>query len=171
MPHAFPRAIAKLALSILVVVITGAAASAAQAHAITCNGTETASFTPPLTDTLQPVTISVSQKIGPCGPQSLIATNDYPVTRNYSCNIFTGGLVTNTFTWSNGEQSTYSFNARVAIVDGSFLVAQIGKISSGLYAGRSAIGIVTLAPDETLASGNCETGLNSASGSYSLTIL
>jgi hypothetical protein len=173
MSYTFARALPKLVLSIFIVMVTGTASITAQALPVICNGTETASFTPALSHTNQSTTVSISQNIGPCGSSSLTATNNYQVTRDFSCSTFTGGPGINTFKWSNGEESTYSFNAVIAIINGSFLITQIGTINGGPYTNRPAIGIVELAPGDggNVLDSCAANGVSNANGAYRLTIL
>ncbi len=169
MSHSRLHSLLKLALS-LCIAIAGATAISAQAQ-VTCYGTETANFDPPLSNTAQPTTVTISQTLSNCLLSPLTATNNYQLTRDFSCTTFTGGPGASTFTWSDGEQSTFTFNAVVVITNGTFIITQTGTITSGRYNGQSVIAAVTLTP----SGGNgvltdCATsGVASASGVYTLT--
>ncbi len=150
--------------------------AAADALGVTCGppSSQTSTFTPPLTNTPQPVTVQVSTQYGPCTAASApgltsgsrTAAISYP---NRSClDLLDSSPLTFTITWNTGQKSTISGNTTATVVGAALVVTVTGNVTSGLFQGGSVIQTVTgPATDITL----CTLGLGTVSSIYSLVTL
>lgn len=126
-----------------------APAAHAAAADITCVGTETQTFSPGLLLTPQTETLTVHSIYSPCvsagDPSITFGTTDFSLTLPLSCLDLPGSKSgAMFFNWSNGSQSTFSFNRIVTIVGGDLVVAETGVITAGEFFGdtvqRTVIG-------------------------------
>ncbi|MGV2287255.1 hypothetical protein AAHK20_00955 [Trinickia sp. YCB016] len=160
--------------------LLGLSGFATQAHAqsATCLGSETATFNPPMTNTLRNLEITAIASYSTCvvtGVSGITSvTVDDQFTRSYSCTeLLGGGSGTRVFNWSNGQSSTLSYTAYSQVVNGNYVIIFLGKVSVGLFQGQSATVVLTLA---SLSQANFLTacsgsGITSVNGPSSLTIL
>ncbi len=117
-----------------------------------CTGTETATFTPGLTNTPTMTQVSTDTNLSSCvhllvPPLLMPATSSSNPVREYSCLTLIGGGTSNrVINWANGETSHYTAQVTSNIVQGNLVVVRTGVITAGRYAGRSIVGTVVLTP-------------------------
>jgi len=149
--------------------------SAQPAHAaslLLCEGTETATFNPPLTNTPTLTTVSVTEDLDYC-PLGGVVTGDasgaFQVTA--SCTTETLAPVTVTYSWNTGQSSTVSYteSSITRLADGSDLVVAVGTVTAGLDQGEAAENeIVEPVLDLTACSGS---GVAQVTGPETLTFV
>jgi hypothetical protein len=140
---------------------------------LTCQGTESIAYSPPLTPTPRATKISAETIFGPCVSTDPSISGGlahvHAVSPSASCDELTKGTVRTTLTWSNGNTSTFSATRTTDDVNGEVVTTDTGVIVSGEFAGNDATEVVVL-PDLDPAS--CETtGIASASGTATFKIL
>jgi hypothetical protein len=164
-----------LSLSALVVgVIGGAAAPGAGALTqVTCNGLNSVTYSPAVTNTPGTTTISSSSTFAPClsltNPSIVAGAIASTVTTTASCTTLLGSFsATNVITWNTGQTSTLVGNAYTERVDGQPVVLVLGSIVSGLFRGATVTQQTVLTGD---LSGCLGSGLTGTSGPAVLTIV
>ncbi len=146
---------------------------AATLGTLTCQGTESIAYSPPLTPAPQATKISAETTFGPCVSTDLSIDGGmarvHAVSPSASCDGLTEGTVKTTITWSNGNTSTFSATRTTDDINGQIVTTDTGVIASGEFAGNKATEVTTL-PDLDPAA--CETtGIASASGTATFEIL
>ena len=150
----------------------------AVAQAVVCEGTESASYSPPLTNTPQTVQITSTTSYNPCLVTGVSGITSGTVAAqfvrdNFSCQaLLNGGPGKGIINWSNAQSSTFSFTATNVGENGLLVATLVGNISAGLFQGQTAIGVITLtnlseADFLTACSGS---GVPALSGTSTLTI-
>jgi hypothetical protein len=140
---------------------------------VTCNGINTVTYSPALTNTTQTTRITDDSAFGTCtsltNPGIVSATvHNGTVTVPASCTALLGLFsTTNTIVWNTGQTSTFTFNGYTSEVDGQFVIALTGSISSGLFAGATATEETTLLGDLGACSGS---GISTNAGPSELSI-
>ncbi|MFS0696053.1 hypothetical protein [Streptomyces nitrosporeus] len=154
--------------------VSGARAAPAGLLDVTCVGSQTSTYSPPLTLTAQASTTTASTQYGPCvslsrpditaGSRS--ASVSYP---SRTClDLLDSQTVAFTITWNTGQTSAVSGNATTTVVGATLTVTITGNVTSGLFAGSSIVQVNEgPATDITL----CTLGLGSVSSAYSLVAL
>lgn len=158
----------------LTVLGTTATASATPAE-ITCEpGSQTDTFTPPLTRTPQDVTVGITARYGPCvsssDPDLTSATAAFTVpVPGLSClSLLNTGTMTYDITWNTGETSTISADYTVTIAGGVLTVTRTGTITSGPFTGSTVRQVIKgLSLDVLL----CTLGQGTVSSTHSTTTL
>ncbi|MFD1146233.1 hypothetical protein [Saccharothrix hoggarensis] len=118
---------------------------------VTClpTSSQTASFSPPLTLTPGPTTVTASTQYGPCTSTSVpeltsgsrSATITYPAL---SClDLVTSAPLTFTITWNTGQTSTISGSTTVTTAGAALVVTITGNVTAGLFAGDSVVQTIT----------------------------
>jgi len=115
---------------------------------ITCAGTETQMFAPGLLLTPQTVALTVHSIYSPCvstvDPSITFGTTDFGFASTLSClDLLKSSAGTMAFNWSNGAQSTFSFNRSATTVGGELVVSETGVITAGEFSGDTVERIVT----------------------------
>jgi hypothetical protein len=137
-------AVCGAAAAVALAVLAGTA-GASPAHAgvtlLVCAGTETATFSPPLTNTMQLTNVSVTEDVSLCllgGVTSGTASAAFQVPA--SCTGETFGPVTLTYDWAGGQTSTvdYTTASITRLADGSDLAVGVGTVTAGLDQGAVA---------------------------------
>lgn len=164
--------------------VLGAAATAASALAlaapasadpvdVTCVTSADLTFSPGLTLTTTPTSITTAGQLGPCvsvsDPTVTSGSHGSTFSRTTSCvGLLNTGAGTRVFHWSNGQTSTFSFSSTSTYVLGQLVTTLRGTITAGEFAGSSAVQVATFAADLTkcLQPG----GLTGATGVGNLTI-
>jgi hypothetical protein len=113
---------------------------------VTCVGTEPTTFTPGLLLTTQTGTIHSETHLDNCvstsDPTLTSGSAVIDVTVPLSClnNVTVFGPRTETITWNNGQSSTLVFAQEVSAVVGvQFTLTSTGTVTSGEFAGKTAI--------------------------------
>jgi len=159
------------------VLFTALVPLAPAAHAvadITCAGTETQMFSPGLRLTPQAETLTVHSIYNPCvstgDPSITFGTTDFSISLPLSClDLPRSSSGTMPFNWSNGSQSTFSFNRIATTVGGELVVSETGVITAGEFFGDTVQRTVT---GPTLNTLQCVSppGITSRTGVVSLVI-
>lgn len=156
----------------------GAALAAPQAEAVdllTCGGTVATSYSPPLTDTPQPVTTSTTTLYQPCvnvtNPlefrTGISAATFGPSER--SCQSLLRVLPgRQLIRWSTGGTSTFTFTTFITSSNGILQVTETGSITDGDFRGRTAVSVVAVLQTDLAACAT--TGVASVGGLATLTI-
>jgi hypothetical protein len=172
------RSLTRTALGIMTALFAALVPLVPVAHAaaadITCVGTETQTFSPGVLLTPQTATLTVHSIYNPCvstvDPSITFGTTDFSITQTFSCLILLNPASgTMTFDWSNGTQSTFSFNRSATTVGGELVVTETGVITAGEFFGDTVERIVT---GPTLNTLQCASppGITSRTGVVSLVI-
>lgn len=145
-------------------------AAAGVADATCLLGTETTTYSPPVTLTPQTVHINTVRQLGPClSPNSAITTGtmniSFDATR--SClTVASPSTATLTINWNTGQSSTLLVNYVNNNAAGQIVSVGTGAVTSGLFAGDSAV-IVNTGP--TLDTLQCAlNGIESRTGTFTL---
>jgi hypothetical protein len=121
---------------------TAQAAANSPTAVLLCQGTETVSYSPPLTYTSKPTDVSGTEDLGYCPIGG--------VTKGSASGGFNGMLSctslrlltvsSSTYSWNSGQTSvvTYTTTAIERLLDGSVLVTEQGTVTSGFDQGRVA---------------------------------
>ncbi|MFD7342380.1 hypothetical protein ACFV98_41475 [Streptomyces violascens] len=149
----------KLPLVTAVVVgLASAAVIAPAAHAssvdVTCTGTETVQYNPGLLVTPQTVHAGVTGLLAPCSSSDPhVTTGNYAesFSTSLSCTtLLSPRAGTRVFHWSSGQTSTFSFNRTLSNAGGQTTVTLTGHITSGEFAGDTAVEQVVFVTPSTL---------------------
>jgi hypothetical protein len=160
----------------LAVLVVGAVVGASPAHAVTvaqtCVGTEVTTFSPPLTFTPRPVTITVSGVYATCtDPVASNGSYAETFTLTASClTLFDAGTATRTLVWGNpaAEPTTFDYNVVTNAVAGQVITTNSGILTNGRYTPGSVQQIITLVTPNIL---QClGSGVTSVAGPTTLTI-
>jgi hypothetical protein len=168
------RVLLAAAAATLVVAVSAPAAGAATV--LTCPGTETSTFSPPLTNTPKPTSISINHSYGPCinatNPLELrtgTASVTIPPVPISCTSLLFSGPGSRVIHWSTGTTSTFSFTATTTfLLGGAIQVTQEGSITAGELFGDTAASTVTVANPGFLACGGA--GVSQFVGVATMTI-
>lgn len=121
----------------------GAPPAAASTTLAACTGNETVTFSPPLTNTLRPTTLTVTGNVS-CTqllpPATYTGTYGGTFQRDYSClTLLNGGPGSRTITWSDHKTSTFTFQSQNNAVNGQFVALRTGSISGQRFNGAGAV--------------------------------
>lgn len=149
-----------------------------RATVISCVGSESATWSPGLTYTVQPYLITVDNQWPSCTiegrPASLSASSHAQFSVVESCaQLGVPAEATWLIKWSDGKTSTFRFEATVNVSGGNFMITAPETITDGRYKGNTAIATFTLLNSAGLFANGCDTpqGVTSISGPSSLVIL
>jgi hypothetical protein len=167
---------ATLAVLVLATVSAAVAAPTAGAALVVCGGSEVATYSPGLTSTPAPTTVTTRTTYQPCVDalglpltRTAVASSTIgPVTRSCS-DLLSPASGVRVIRWSTGSTSTFTFNATVATLAGGVIqILQQGSITDGDYRGSTAVGVVLIAQTDLDAC--TTTGVSSLGGPATLTI-
>jgi hypothetical protein len=153
----------------------GTAATAPTANATTlvsCTGTETLTFQPPLTNTPTSTQIHFDIELIHCllgGVSSASSVGDFTATTNCTALTILPPAFSDTYTWNTGASSTVTYTAPVeTVVNGTLVVTDTGTVTSGFNNGALANETTTLPqPNLTACTG---AGVAQVNGPYLLTM-
>ncbi|WP_328723511.1 hypothetical protein OHT52_31085 [Streptomyces sp. NBC_00247] len=145
-------------------------ASAGVADATCLLGTETTTYSPPVTLTPQSVHINTVRQLGPClstNPAITTGTMNISFNATRSClTVASPSTATLTINWNNGQTSTLLVNYVNNNAAGQIVSVGTGAVTAGLFAGDSAV-VVNVGP--TLDTLNCAlNGISSRTGTFTL---
>jgi hypothetical protein len=128
--------------------------------------TETVDYTPALTSTQQPTTVSIDTRYDNCVALSRPAlhsgSRSNSFTRETSClDLANGGQRTYTIDWNTGEQSTLSGTSLANVVGAVLTTTTTGTVTSGLFQGATFVQQVVSVPNLDITT--CTLGLGSLS--------
>jgi hypothetical protein len=121
-----------------------------------CLVNEVATFSQPVTDTPQTVTVTVNGQLFNCTNGSA-ATGSYTETAtlsNYTCTaLFYQGSGTRVFQWTNAAvpPSTFSYNRTSSRVGGNIEIVLLGSIVSGAFTAEPAKAVLLAVQPNPLA--------------------
>ncbi|MGW0933117.1 hypothetical protein [Streptomyces sp. NPDC002644] len=173
------RVLALTAVTPLAFSVMPAEAAHAAAINVTCQGVETQTTQPGLTNTVQSTTFTRSGVYSTClrvGELPLTTTATQPTksgVSDASCQTLLGiGSGSHQIAWADGGVSTFTFTRSATSVGGNVVITRNGTISSGRYAGGIVIEEVTY-PGLVAGLADCGTsqGITSLSGLVVLTIV
>jgi hypothetical protein len=164
---------------------TGVAVSApAQAATalISCTGWTYTTYSPGLTNTVQPTTVVDQGDLNVLGPNSPTGScldlgssatsgqRDVTALLDLSCNAILTETGVETIDWNDGQSTSFTFTATAAHVGSNTVLTETGTVDSGEFAGDSVVETFTAA---NLAFTDCDTATGVASLDFAtvLTIL
>ncbi|MEU5692944.1 hypothetical protein [Actinosynnema sp. NPDC020468] len=115
---------------------------------ITCVGTTSTSYSPPLTLDSRATLVTETTILSPCVSATTPAINAgvsvKTTNENLSClSLGGGGFNSQTISWSNVTTSNFGYNSTVTTLLGSRVVTKIGVIGSGTFATDTAVLVLT----------------------------
>ncbi len=171
--HRMPRHMIALCVGLLLGAAT-AAVGTPVAHAATllsCVGTETVTFAPPLTNTPTLTHVHFAIDLDLCltgGVTTGDSEGDFQVTANCTTVDLLPPAFTDTYQWNTTASSTVTYTAPVeTVVNGSLVVTDTGNVTSGFDHGALANETTTL-PEPSLTA-CATTGVPQLNGPYTLT--
>jgi hypothetical protein len=155
------------------VVAAAAAPGASALSLVTCNGLNTVTYSPALTNTAKQTTITSSTSwatcVSPTHPSVTAGSTGNQISKLESCTSALGGFSSsNTITWNTGQTSTFTFNGYTQEINGQYVIVLTGSITAGLFTGALATEQTTLLGDLTACSG---AGISSNGGPAPLEIV
>jgi hypothetical protein len=131
-------AIAGVCLAAAAGALLGVAPAAQAAIDQTCLVNEVATFSQPVTNTPQTVTVTVNGQLFNCtsGSASAGSYTETATLPNYTCTaLFYQGSGTRVFTWTNSAitPSAFSYNRTSSRVGGNIEIVLLGSIVSGTF--------------------------------------
>lgn len=145
------RAVAATALGLSLILLgflTAPAASAAPVSIVCAVGSQTNTYTPPITNTPQPVTIDFTENYNCTSLLTSVTsgTGAYTASTTASCGLTLDGpySYTETYTWSTGQSSTvtYTTGETVRAANGTTTVTSTGTVTAGLGLGSTVTHVV-----------------------------
>src|SRR6185312_672421 len=121
-----------------------AAPASADPVDVTCVTAADLTFSPGLTFTTTPTSITTAGQLGPCvslsDPTVTSGSHGSTFSRTTSClGLLNTGPGTRVFHWSNGQTSSFSFSSTSPYVAGQLVTTLRGTITAGEFAGSSAV--------------------------------
>lgn len=150
----------------------------ADVELMTCTGTNSTTFSPPLTNTTQTTDVSLEAKYGT--PNGLCIDANNTITSGYFANNVTGPTSCNTLglaasetrviSWNNGSAGTSTIDYTRQIVRGlaTTQVILTGTVTDGVFDGATVVNTGTFANTDLL--GCLTTGISSQEYLTTLTI-
>lgn len=138
---------------VLVLLLLLGSASHHPAHALgedlICTGTDTSTYSPPLTNTSRSETISNFANLTYCEVHSdsgiTAGTDSSTITIVTSCTTLSFPAHTTSYVWDNGQMSVVNYTTTIVTrVNGTIQVQAIGKVVSGGFVGDNATETATL---------------------------
>ncbi|UWE11013.1 hypothetical protein [Actinacidiphila bryophytorum] len=169
------------ALALAGVTLTSAPAQAATGT-ISCTGWSYTTYSPGLTGTVRPTTVTVAGRLNAVGPHSptgsclalgssaTSGTRDVTALLDVSCNAILTETGTETIVWDDGQSTSFTFTATAAHIASNTVLTETGTVTSGEFLGEKVVETFTAA---NLAFADCATGTGVTSLDYAtvLTIL
>ncbi|MFF5900889.1 hypothetical protein ACFY8O_33915 [Streptomyces argenteolus] len=152
-----------------------AQAASAQVTDITCLGSSTENYSPPLTNTTQVVSTSFTESYSCTSLTTSVSSGNTSSARVGSQNCLLSGTPTGleiiTYVWNNQNASTVAFSDVnvVRAVNGTATVTSTGSVISGLGVGSNVVRVIVI-PQLSLTA-CATTGVSSATGTATLSIL
>ena len=164
---------------------TGVAASApAQALSlatISCTGWTYTTYSPGLTNTVQPTTVVDQGRLNVTGPHSptgsciavgsgaTSGTRDVTAKLNLSCNAILTESGVETIKWNDGQSTSFSFTATAAHEGSNTVLTETGQVTSGEFYQQHVVETFT-APNLSFTDCATATGVTSLDYATVLTI-
>lgn len=113
---------------------------------LACVGTETVTFSPPLTNTAKPTTVTVVGNLPTClvNPALQPVTYNETITNTLSCvTVNAPGSGTRTFHYVDATTSTFAYNKTSSNVLGNVVVTFTGGITAGRFTTDTTNQVIT----------------------------
>ena len=140
-----------LVLLLMLIAMTVLPAMASAATVIQCVGQETSGFSPGLTLTSKPTTLSITIDLATCtgisDPPVTSLFLQFSATVSASCVAPLDGLLTTytpVYTWNTGDTSTIELSVTGTRAGAVQIITGVGEIIDGLFEGASAVFVQTL---------------------------
>lgn len=178
-----------MGISLLALVIggtVGTVGAAGPAHAavatISCTGWSYTTYSPGMTNTVRPLTVSVDGDLGlidehsPTGTCVAVGTAATAGERDVSALLTLGctQLLTEsgveTVAWNDGRSTSFRFTAAVAHTSAAVVLTETGTVTSGEFLGEHVVETFT-APNTALPACGTSAGVTSLNYATVLTIL
>jgi hypothetical protein len=137
-----------IATSVIALGVLGGTGTAAATT--NCDGLSNITYTPGLTYTAQSASVAASTVYARCVSTDRpdITGGTYSATlppKSRSCLTLLGSNTgTRVYHWNTGETSTVTYVDTNSIVAGNLVVEQLGTVTSGVFAGQTSSGTLTL---------------------------
>lgn len=150
---------------------TAPAAYGAPLPVLSCQGTETLTYQPPLTNTPEPTRVGYDINLNHCllgGVTSGVSQGSFTVSTSCTTISLLPPAFSDTYQWSNRTSSTVTYTAPVVTtVNGTVIVTDTGTVASGLDQGAVANETTALLqPNLSACAGE---GVSQLTGPYALT--
>ena len=170
-----------VALALGDIALVSAPAHAA-AGTISCTGWSYTTYSPGLTDTVRPTTVTVAGRLnvidahsptGSClalGSSATAGRRDVTAPLDLSCDAVLTETGTETIDWNDGRSTSFSFTATAAHIGSNTVLTETGTVTSGEFLGEKVVETFTAA---NLAFTDCATraGVTSLDYATVLTVL
>ncbi|MFI6099807.1 hypothetical protein ACIA8G_29985 [Lentzea sp. NPDC051213] len=161
-----------LALAAAALPLTPAASASAEVLDISCVGSHTATYTPPVELEPKESTGVNTTRYGPCVSLSAPGLTGYQSitsVRSRTClDLLTTSSGTETIIWNDGTSSTVSVNRVVNVVGAVYTVTFTGSVTAGRFAGKTVVQQITAPATDLLL---CTAGLGKLDGMQSTLVL
>ncbi|MET8576548.1 hypothetical protein [Streptomyces sp. NPDC005012] len=155
--------------------LSASQASAAPVGIVCALGSQSNTYTPPLTNTPQPLTAHVNENYSCTSLLTGVSSASGSATIEFmaGCLLTALPLVSDelTYTWSTGQASTILFNntTEVRAANGTATITSTGSVTSGLGQGSTATRVVVLPALSLTACAT--TGVSAQTGTATLAVL
>lgn len=163
-------------------VALGSAPAHALGPTLNCTGWSYTTYSPGLTNTVRPTTVTVAGRYnvieehsptGSClgvGTAASSGRRDVTALLDVSCNAVLTETGTETIRWNDGESTSFDFTATAAHVGSNTVLTETGTVTSGEFLGQHVVETFTAA---NLAFTDCATATGVTSLDYAtvLTVL
>jgi len=158
------------------------AASAANAATISCTGWSYTTYSPGVTKTVRPTTVTVDGDLGltddhsPTGTCLALGTaasageRDVTAQLTLGCNELLTETGTETITWNDGQSTSFQFTATAAHTAATVVLTETGTVTSGEFLGEHVVETFT-APNTAFLACATPDGVTSLNYATVLTIL
>lgn len=121
---------------------------------LSCVGTQSTTFSPGLTNTPATTTVGYRAIFAPCisltDPTVTAGTYGGSFVRVSSCtSLLSSPAGRRTLNWTNGRSSVFEFTSTATYAAGQLITTLTGAITSGAFAGSTAIQTLTAVADPT----------------------
>ena len=150
---ALPRLACAVLLALALAALASSSATAA-VRQLSCAGTQSSNFSPGLTNTPATTTVSYRAILAPCvsltDPTVTAGTYSGSFVRVASCtSLLSSPAGRRTLNWTNGRSSVFEFTSTATYAAGQLVTTLTGAITSGAFAGSTAIQTLTAVADLT----------------------
>jgi hypothetical protein len=144
------------ALALAAVTLLPGPAQAA-AGTVSCTGWSYTTYSPGLTSTVRPTTVTVAGRLnvidahsptGTClvlGSHATSGTRDVTALLDLSCNAILTETGTETIVWNDGQSTSFSFTATAAHIGSNTVLTETGTVTSGEFLGEKVVETFTAA--------------------------
>ncbi|WP_255946549.1 hypothetical protein [Streptomyces odontomachi] len=156
--------------------------AAAEAGTILCTGWSYTTYSPGLTNSVRPTTVTVAGRLntidehsptGSClalGSHATAGQRNVTALLNLSCNAVLTETGTETIDWNDGRSTSFDFTATAAHIGSNTVLTETGSVTSGEFLGEKVVETFT-APSLSVTDCATETGVTSLDYATVLTIV